>query len=68
MAYQMRPPCNSYFVDSHEEHARAMREEMREREKHIKRQTQIAIGQDLSEQESQEYGSDILQHMENMEV
>ncbi|KAL8846408.1 MAG: hypothetical protein Q9221_008489 [Calogaya cf. arnoldii] len=68
MPYQTRPTCDSYFVESHEERARAIREEEREHEKYFKRQTQKAIGQNLSEMDSEAYGADILSHMEKMEV
>ncbi|KAL8998257.1 MAG: hypothetical protein Q9169_002661 [Polycauliona sp. 2 TL-2023] len=68
MPYQIRPTCDSYFVESHEERARAIREEEREHEKYFKRQTQKAIGQNLSDIDSEAYGADILSHMERMEV
>ncbi|KAL8646035.1 MAG: hypothetical protein Q9226_007040 [Calogaya cf. arnoldii] len=68
MPYQTRPTCDSYFVESHEERARAIREEEREHEKYFKRQTQKAIGHNLSEMDSEAYGADILSHMEKMEV
>ncbi|KAL8949687.1 MAG: hypothetical protein Q9222_004228 [Ikaeria aurantiellina] len=68
MAYQSRPPCDSYFVESHNERSRAVRDEIKEQEAYVKRQTQIAIAQNLSEMDSQEYGAEILQHMEQMEM
>ncbi|KAL8905184.1 MAG: hypothetical protein Q9171_006771 [Xanthocarpia ochracea] len=68
MTCQIRPTCDSYFVDSHEDRARAIREEEREHEKYFKRQTQKAIGENLSEMDSEAYGAEILSHMERMEV
>ncbi|KAL8801175.1 MAG: hypothetical protein Q9200_007022 [Gallowayella weberi] len=68
MAYLVRPTCDSYFVESHEDRARAIREEEREHRRYINRQTQIAIGENLSEMDSEAYGTDILSHMEKMEL
>ncbi|KAL8834524.1 MAG: hypothetical protein Q9170_003706 [Blastenia crenularia] len=67
MAYQYRPMCDSYFVESHDDHARAIRDEIRGRETLIKKRTQVAIADKLSVLTSDEYGDDILQHMERME-
>ncbi|KAI4130419.1 MAG: hypothetical protein LQ338_001758 [Usnochroma carphineum] len=60
--------CDSYFVESHDDSARARRAELREHEDMVKKQTQVAIADDLSDLASQEYGAEILQHMERMEV
>ncbi|KAI4217502.1 MAG: hypothetical protein LQ351_000097 [Letrouitia transgressa] len=68
MACHSRPQCDSYFVESHDDRARACREDLRERERLMKRQTQIAIAQELSDLTSAEYREDILQHMEQMEL
>lgn len=68
MAYQSRPVCDSYFVEAHDASARAIRAEAREHENMVKKQTQLAIADDLSELASQEYGAEVLQHMERMEV
>lgn len=68
MAYQPRTVCDSYFVEAYDDPARAIREETREREKTIKEKTQLAIADELSESASHEYGADILEHMERMEV
>ncbi|KAL8773686.1 MAG: hypothetical protein Q9209_001452 [Squamulea sp. 1 TL-2023] len=68
MAYRVRPACDSYFVESHEDRARAIREEEREHEKYIKRQTQKQMGEELSAIDSETYGAEILSHMERMEV
>ena len=68
MAYQPRQVCDSYFVESHDDRARSMRDEMKEHEILVKKQTQLAIADDLSDMVSQEYGAEILQHMERMEV
>ena len=67
MAYY-KQPCDSYFVDSHDDHELRFREEIREREAHVKRQTQLAIAEDLSQLAIYEYGDCIQQHMEDMEV
>ena len=53
MAYY-KQPCDSYFVESHDDH--------------VKRQTQLAIAEDLSQLAIYEYGDCIQQHMEDMEV
>ncbi|KAL8708576.1 MAG: hypothetical protein Q9220_006511 [cf. Caloplaca sp. 1 TL-2023] len=68
MAYQPRPPCDSYFVESHNERSRAVRDEMKKHEAYVKRQTQDNIAANLSEIAKQEYGAEILQYMEQMEV
>ncbi|KAI4146266.1 MAG: hypothetical protein L6R39_003521 [Caloplaca ligustica] len=68
MAYQSRPVCDSYFVEAHDASARAIRAEAREHENMVKKQTQLAIADDLSELASQEYGAEVLQHMERMEL
>ncbi|KAI4189726.1 MAG: hypothetical protein L6R41_001278 [Letrouitia leprolyta] len=60
--------CDSYFVEGCDDPARAIREETREREKMVKKKIQQAIGENMSELASDEYGVDILQHMERMEV
>ena len=60
--------CDSYFVESHEDQEKRFREELRERDRRQKWQTQLAIAEDLSQQTSCEYRDDVLQHMELMEV
>ena len=67
MAYY-RNQCDSYFVESHEDQDKRFREELRERDRRQKWQTQLAIAEDLSQLASCEYRVDILQHMETMEV
>ena len=67
MAY-LQGSCDSYFVESHEERGRSYREALRERERHVKRQTQLAIAEELSQIASVEYYQDVLEHMEAMEV
>ena len=67
MAYY-RNQCDSYFVESHEIQEKRFREELRERERHQKWQTQLAIAENLSQLTSSEYRDDVLQHMETMEV
>ncbi|KAI4119741.1 MAG: hypothetical protein LQ345_000415 [Seirophora villosa] len=68
MAYQTRPVCDSYFVEAHDEHARSLWAERREHENMLKRQRQLTMAEDLSDQVSREYGADVLQHMERMEL
>lgn len=67
MAYYHQP-CDSYFVESHEDRELRFRDEFREREKFAKRQTQLAIAEELSQLASHAYKSAHLQHMVNMEV
>ena len=63
-----RQPCDSYFVEGHEDNQRRFRDEIREREKFAKQQTQRAIAEDLSRLTSYEYREDILSQMEKIEV
>lgn len=67
MAYYQQP-CDSYFVESHDDHESRFRDEMREHERLAKRQTQIGIAEELSQLASYEYRDDILKQMEKMEV
>lgn len=67
MAYYQQT-CDSYFVESHEDREKRFRDEVRARERFAKRQTQLAIAEELSQLASQEYESEILHHMEAMEV
>ena len=60
--------CESYFVESHEDQELRFREELRERDRRQKWETQLAIAEDLSQLTSREFGDDVLQHMETMEV
>ena len=60
--------CDSYFVESHEDQEKRFREELKEYDRRQKWQTQLAIAEDLSQLTSCEYGDDILEHMETMEV
>ena len=60
--------CESYFVEGHEDNQRRFREEMRERERFANQQIQRELGADLSKLTSYEYGPEILQHMEKVEV
>lgn len=67
MAYYHKQ-CDSYFVESHGDEEYRFREELRERDRRQKWQTQLAITEDLSRLTSCEYRDDVLQHMEMMEV
>jgi len=67
MAYYAQP-CDSYFVESHEDNARRYRDEWREHDRQAKQHVQIAIAEDLSVGLSSEYRDDVQQHMEKMEV
>ena len=61
-------PCDSYFVESHDDRERSLRDEIREHERQAKRQVQVAIAEHLSDLASHEYRDDHLRHMEQMEV
>ena len=67
MAY-VQGSCDGYFVESHDDRGRLYREALLERERHVKRQTQLAIAEELSQIVSVEYYQDVLEHMESMEV
>lgn len=67
MAYYHKQ-CDSYFVESHEDEEHRFREELRERDRRQKWETQLAITEDLSQLTSREYRDDVLRHMETMEV
>ena len=67
MAYYAQP-CDSYFVESHNDQERLIRDGIRQRERQKKQQTQAAIAEELSLLTSDEYREDVLQHMEQMEV
>ena len=67
MAYY-KQTCDSYFVESHDDREKRFRDELRERERFEKRQTQLAIAEELSQLASEEYLADTLAHMEDMEV
>ena len=67
MAYYPQP-CDSYFVESHDTRDRRFRDQIREQERQAKRQTQVAIAEQLSDIASQEYRDDHLQQMEKLEV
>ena len=60
--------CDSYFIESHDDQERRLREEKRERERQFKRQIQVTKAEDLSRLASEEYRADHLQQMEIMEV
>ena len=60
--------CDSYFVESHADQDKRYGEELRERERRQKWETQLAIAEDLSQLTSCEYRDDVLRHMEMMEV
>ncbi len=60
--------CESYFVEDHEESQRRYRDDLREREHFAKQQIQRELGDDLSKLTSYEYGPEILQEMEKVEV
>lgn len=60
--------CESYFVEGHEDTERRYREEVRERERFANQQVQHELGAELSKLTSYEYGPEILQEMEKVEV
>lgn len=67
MAYFHRP-CESYFVETHDDHVRSYEAERRERKRQADLYTQSAIATELSQLVSEDYREDIVQHMEKMEV
>ena len=67
MAYYHKP-CDSYFVESHEDEEKRYAEQLRERDRRQKWQTQLEMAEELSQLTSSEYRDDVLQHMETMEV
>ena len=68
MAYQYQN-CESYFVINDANHREmARKENAKTYEKHQKEQRQLEIAQELSERANEEYGLDILYHMEEQEV
>lgn len=60
--------CDSYFVESHDDHVYAARAEQRERARALARMQQRHLAEDLSRATAEEYQEDILDHMEHMEV
>lgn len=67
MAYFHRP-CESYFIESHDDHVRPYEAERRERKRQTDLYTQSAIATELSQLVSEDYREDIVHHMEKMEV
>lgn len=67
MAYY-RGPCDSYFVEDPDDNQRRFRDDLREREKFAKQQTQRMIAEDLSRLTCYEYRDDVLAQMEKLEV
>ena len=55
-------------MEGHEDTHRRYRDEIRERERFAKQQIQHGLGADLSKLTSYEYGLEILQEMERVEV
>ncbi len=68
MAFYAQPCDSGYFVESHDDREWQFREQMRDRERVAKMETQQVIGNHLSYLASLEYGDDHLRHMEIMEV
>lgn len=68
MACYSQPYDSGYFVESHNDHDWQYREQLRDRERLAKMQTQRDIGSHMSYLASLEYGDDHLRHMEIMEV
>ena len=68
MAYQYQQ-CDDYFVMSDNDHREMVRRESaKEYEAHQKKQTQLRMAQRLSQIAKEEYGVEILRHMEEQEV
>ena len=62
------PRCESYFVESHDECGRRVRNDRLDDIRRMNLLTQGAIATELSQQAREEYLDDILHHMETMEV
>ena len=61
--------CDSYFTMSNDDHRETARKEhARAYEEHQKKQTQLRMAEELSQLAKEEYGADILAHMEDQEV
>ena len=68
MAYQYST-CDSYFVMNDDDHCEMVRREhAKEYEVHQKKQIQLRMAQELSQLAKEEYGVEILNHMEEQEV
>ena len=61
-------PCDSFFVESDDDSWLASRRDIRERARQYARERQLIIAEDLSRLTCEEYQSDVLNHMEHMEV
>lgn len=74
MALQQHPGkssyghCSSFFTESDGNGIYAQREEARRQARAAARETQRALGEELSNITCDEYQDDILDHMEQMEV
>ena len=66
MAYYQQT-CDP-FLESVDDRGRICREDAKEVERHVKRQRQLAIAEELSHLATEEYSEDVLRHMESMEV
>ena len=66
MAYYHR--TEDPFYERVDDLGRIYREDAKEIERHVKRQRQLAIADELSHQATEEYSEDVLRHMETMEV
>ncbi|KAL6716681.1 hypothetical protein ACLMJK_006249 [Lecanora helva] len=66
MAYHQQP-CDSYFVETFDDPDKTLHDELRQRERIVKRETQLHIAEELSQLTSLEYLDDALSHMEDME-
>ena len=55
-------------MEDHDDNERRDRDDMRERERFTNQQIQRELGADLSKLTSYEYGAEILQQMEKVEV
>lgn len=60
--------CNTFFVESDDHSIFAKHAEKRERVRAIARDRQRSLAEELSRMTSDEYGEDILELMEYMEV
>ena len=61
-------PCEGYFVVDEAGRDSLRRAQAKEREERFKKQQQFLIAQRLSETTKDEYGDDIIEHLEEQEV
>ena len=61
-------PCEGYFIVDKDGRDSLLRAQAKEREDRFKKQQQFLMAQRLSELTKEEYGDDIIAHLEEQEV